>query len=161
RAAALTPERAAALVTAPEQETSWHVLHAAARMAKVAAWKLEPSPPWQPPARTVSLPEPLSVTVGDPPNARRLGPDGLLGRPVGPLRPARRGLCPRRRARPEPALLGAELSDAHCLLGSPVSVNAAAAALPRGHLRGHAAEAARRRRARPAHSEGRANRPVH
>jgi HEAT repeat protein len=83
RAAALTQERAAALVADPEQETSWHVLHAACRLAKTPAWKLEPRPPWRPPPRAEAKSEPMEVPAGDPPNARRLGPDGLTVPPVG------------------------------------------------------------------------------
>jgi hypothetical protein len=52
-------------------------------MAKVPAWRLDPSPLWLPPKVGLSLPEPLSVTPGAPPNPRPLGPDGLVVPPVG------------------------------------------------------------------------------
>src|SRR5205085_1694319 len=47
RAASLTTERAAELVSDPSLETSWHVLDEAARIAKVPLWKLAPDA-WQP-----------------------------------------------------------------------------------------------------------------
>jgi hypothetical protein len=84
RAAALTPQRAAELVADPQRETSWHVLHTAARMMRVPAWRLEPKPPWQPPVRVAVADPPLDVQgPGTPPSARLLGPNRLLVAPVG------------------------------------------------------------------------------
>jgi HEAT repeat protein len=83
RAAALTPARAAYLLEDPTRETSWHVLAAAARMAKVPFWKLEPKPPWQPPAAPVAVPEPLHLGRFSPRAARLLGPGKLLVSPLG------------------------------------------------------------------------------
>jgi HEAT repeat protein len=83
RAAALTPERAAELIAAPERETSWHVLAQAARMQKFPLWRLEPQPPWQPPASVVVAAEPLSLSPKEPPHPRTLGTRKLLAPLVG------------------------------------------------------------------------------
>jgi hypothetical protein len=83
RAAALTADRAAELVREPQRETSWHVLAAAARLAKVPFWKLEPPTPWQPPRGAQEHPVPLTLSRAAPPHARALGPEGTLVAPVG------------------------------------------------------------------------------
>jgi hypothetical protein len=77
RAAALTPERAAELVAAPQQETSWHVLTRAARIAKVPLWELAPEHPWRPAESVVEPPPPLTPRLVVSPNARPLGPERL------------------------------------------------------------------------------------
>jgi aryl-alcohol dehydrogenase-like predicted oxidoreductase len=78
RAAALTPERAAELVADPTQETSWHVLAAAARMAKVPLWDLEPEMPWRPPERVERPPEPITLTPSAAQHTAELGPSKLV-----------------------------------------------------------------------------------
>jgi HEAT repeat protein len=83
RAAALTPARAAYLLEEPTRETSWHVLAAAARLGKVPFWKLEPKPPWQPPAAPPTVPGPLRLERVSPRDARLLGPGKLLVSPLG------------------------------------------------------------------------------
>ncbi len=83
RAAALTPGRAAELVREPDRETSWHVLAAASRLARVPLWKLEPSPPWQPAPAAHSPAVPLQPRPGVPPQTRLLGPDRLTVAPLG------------------------------------------------------------------------------
>jgi hypothetical protein len=83
RAAALTPPRAAHLLAHPEQETSWHVLHAAAALMHRPAWDLEPRPSWQPPTPIAATPAPLAIEVGTPPHARFLGPARLRVPPIG------------------------------------------------------------------------------
>jgi aryl-alcohol dehydrogenase-like predicted oxidoreductase len=75
--------RAASLLEDPTRETSWHVLAAAARLAKVPFWKLEPKPPWQPPAPPPAVPEPLRLERPAPRDARLLGPAKLLVSPLG------------------------------------------------------------------------------
>ncbi len=83
RAAALTVESARELLADPERETSWHVLHTAARLCKVPLWELEPKPPWRPPAVAEAASPQLTLTPGAPPNARPLGPGKLPVAPVG------------------------------------------------------------------------------
>jgi aryl-alcohol dehydrogenase-like predicted oxidoreductase len=83
RAAALTPARAAALVADPSQETSWHVLTKAARLAKVPLWEIEPAEPWRPEEKSLAPAAPLQPYRADPPHARRLGRDGPLVSMVG------------------------------------------------------------------------------
>ena len=83
RGAALTPERAAELVRDPAQETSWHVLAEAARLAKVPFWNLEPQEPLQPPKRAAEAIVPLTLNRPAPPLARLLGPEPLTVCPLG------------------------------------------------------------------------------
>jgi HEAT repeat protein len=83
RAAALIPESAAELVRDPTRETSWHVLAAAARLAKVPLWKLEPDPPWRPETVPDAATEPISLSLPVLQDARVLGPAGLLVSPLG------------------------------------------------------------------------------
>ena len=77
RAAALTPEMAAALVAEPNRETSWHVLQAACRMAKVPIWNIEPITPWQPEPDPMPAAEPIAATPGRAPHLAHLG-DGTM-----------------------------------------------------------------------------------
>jgi aryl-alcohol dehydrogenase-like predicted oxidoreductase len=51
-------------------------------MIRVPAWRLEPTTPWEPPAREAAVLPVLEVTLGTPPRARLLGPRRL---PVAPL----------------------------------------------------------------------------
>jgi hypothetical protein len=81
--AALTPERARELLAHPERETSWHVLHTAARMCKVPLWHLEPKPAWEPPAVEGTPAAPLTIHPGMPPHARPIGPARLLVSRIG------------------------------------------------------------------------------
>jgi hypothetical protein len=83
RAVALTPGRAAELVRDPERETSWHVLSAAARLAKEPLWRLEPQHPWQPPRVAPAAGPPVSVCRPEPPHARPLGSNGSRVAPLG------------------------------------------------------------------------------
>jgi aryl-alcohol dehydrogenase-like predicted oxidoreductase len=83
RAAALTPTRAAELVSGVVPETSWHVLATAARLARVPLWKLEPAPPWRPDPLLQHPVEPLRLRAAAPTQVRRLGPDGLAITPLG------------------------------------------------------------------------------
>jgi diketogulonate reductase-like aldo/keto reductase len=76
RAAALTPERAAALMADPRGETSWHVLARAARLVKAPLWTIEPEQPWRPAERPSPAAEPLTPTRASPPHARPLGSGG-------------------------------------------------------------------------------------
>jgi hypothetical protein len=76
RAAALTPERAAALMADPRGETSWHVLARAAQLAKVPLWTIEPEQPWRPAERPPPAAEPLTPARAAPPHARPLGRGG-------------------------------------------------------------------------------------
>jgi hypothetical protein len=84
RATALTADRAADLVRSPEKETSWHVLAAAARLAKVPLWKLAPTQPWQAPA--TPRPDLAPFDLHQPaalPHARPLGGGRLVVAPLG------------------------------------------------------------------------------
>jgi HEAT repeat protein len=83
RAAALTPERAEALIEDPTRETSWHVLAQAARMRKVPLWRLEPRPAWQPGVDVAAALEPLQPHRTTPPNARALGTSDCQIAPLG------------------------------------------------------------------------------
>jgi HEAT repeat protein len=83
RAAALTPERAAALMADPRGETSWHVLARAARLAKVPLWTIEPEHPWRPVERPQPVVETLTPIRTSPPHARPLGRGGPLVSVVG------------------------------------------------------------------------------
>lgn len=83
RASALTPEWAAELMADPIREMSWHVLAAAAKLARVPLWAIDPDPPWRPPARTIIPAEPLAVRRPDPPHTRFLGTDRIPVAPVG------------------------------------------------------------------------------
>jgi diketogulonate reductase-like aldo/keto reductase len=83
RAAALTPERAAALMADPRGETSWHVLAKAARLAKVPLWAIEPEQPWRPAQQPPPIAETLTPKRATPPQARPLGRDGPLVSVVG------------------------------------------------------------------------------
>jgi aryl-alcohol dehydrogenase-like predicted oxidoreductase/HEAT repeat protein len=83
RAAALTPARAAELVNDPTRETSWHVLAAAARWARVPLWDLEPEQPWQPAEPAPVVAPPLRPAFAAPPHARLLGPGPLAVSLVG------------------------------------------------------------------------------
>jgi HEAT repeat protein len=83
RAAALTPSAAEELVRDPGRETSWHVLAAAARLARVPLWKLGPTRPWRPEAPADAGPAPLRVECPSPPGARLLGPDKVRVTPLG------------------------------------------------------------------------------
>lgn len=83
RAAALTPERAAALMADPRGETSWHVLAKAARLAKVPLWTIEPEHPWQPAERPHPVADALTPTHAAPPHARSLGRGGPFVSVVG------------------------------------------------------------------------------
>jgi HEAT repeat protein len=83
RAAALSPERAAQLLAEPHSETSWHVLHTAAGMMRIPAWRLEPAPAWQAPRHEQAAAPSWNVEPGPPPHARLLGPGRLCVAPVG------------------------------------------------------------------------------
>ncbi|MBL8792605.1 MAG: HEAT repeat domain-containing protein [Planctomycetia bacterium] len=83
RAATLTPERAAALVQHPRQETSWQVLAQAARLMKTPLWKLEPAERWQPAPPVAATVAPLRVQRPAPPRPRLLGPSRLAVAPLG------------------------------------------------------------------------------
>jgi hypothetical protein len=83
RAAALTSETALHLMQHPKEETSWHVLATAARLAKTPLWKLAHEKPWQSPAAAPSPKSPLHIQRPDIPlSARALGPGRI---PVAPL----------------------------------------------------------------------------
>ncbi len=83
RAAILTPAQAAELVKEPSRETSWHVLAAAARLARVPLWKLAPSQPWRPTPTPLPLVEPLRPRAAAPHTTRPLGQDKLALAPMG------------------------------------------------------------------------------
>ncbi len=83
RAAALTPSRAAELVREPARETSWHVLAAAARLARVPLWKLAPAQSWQPPPSLRAVAEPLHPGPVEARPARSLGAEQLEVAPLG------------------------------------------------------------------------------
>lgn len=77
RAAALTPERAAELVADPHRETSWLVLEAACRIAKVPVWTIEPETPWTPPTVPATPKPPIAVSPVSPPHTAFLGRERL------------------------------------------------------------------------------------
>jgi hypothetical protein len=83
RAAALTVAAAEELLRDPSRETSWHVRAAAARLAKVPLWKLEPEHPWKPERIPAATPAPLVLSHNEPPQARLLGPGRLAVAPLG------------------------------------------------------------------------------
>lgn len=85
RAAALTRERADALIRDPARETSWLVLAGAARLRKVPFRRLAPVPAWRPDPVPQHVEAPLHPRpgAGPGPNARRLGRDGPRVAPVG------------------------------------------------------------------------------
>ncbi len=91
RAAALTRERAEQLVDTPDEEVSWHVLAAAAQMAKVPLWHLEPAGerggPAQQQQATIHLSDPRIATETtdalDEALVCRLGDQGPLVSRVG------------------------------------------------------------------------------
>ena len=85
RAAALTLERATALIQEPTRETSWHVLAKAARLMKTPLWNLEPQS-----TRETRGAEPRAsrqaIQLGIPHGAfipRRLGPEQWQVSPLG------------------------------------------------------------------------------
>lgn len=80
RAATLTVERARELVADPEQETSWHVLSEAARIAQTPLWRIAPAETWKPPGSPDRALEPLILGTNASPLTRLLGPH-----PVCPL----------------------------------------------------------------------------
>ncbi|QEL16376.1 HEAT repeat domain-containing protein [Limnoglobus roseus] len=83
RAAALTPTTAAGIVAEPTSETSWHVIEAAGRLAKVPIWEVEPLNPWTPP--TVAKPSlpPLVAPLGAGVATTLVGPDRIAVSRVG------------------------------------------------------------------------------
>lgn len=83
RSAALIPGRAAELIREPARETSWHVLARAAHLTRVPLWKLEPTPPWQPPSVVRIAAEPLQMGLVKARQARSLGPGQPAVAPLG------------------------------------------------------------------------------
>lgn len=73
RAAALTVERARELVADPEQETSWHVLSEAARIAQTPLWRIAPAETWKPAQVQDCALEPLTFGAKTSPLTRLLG----------------------------------------------------------------------------------------
>jgi hypothetical protein len=82
RAAALTPRRVDELIREPVNETSWHVLARAARLARVPLWKLEPTPPWRPSPPSRLAVEPLQPGSAEARQTRLLGPRRLEVAPL-------------------------------------------------------------------------------
>lgn len=80
RAEALTPERAAELVTDPERETSWHVLERACRLAKVPIWEIEPAHAWKPRERPTVPAEPIEAAPTLAAHRTQLGPEVAVSR---------------------------------------------------------------------------------
>jgi aryl-alcohol dehydrogenase-like predicted oxidoreductase len=83
RAAALTRETAAELLTNPSREPSWHVRFAAARLARVPLWEVAPERPWRPEPAPAADAAPLTLARPAPPRARPLGPGGPDVAPLG------------------------------------------------------------------------------
>lgn len=83
RAAALTPERARALLESPTDETSWFVLDRAAKLCKVPPWTLEPQEPWKPPAEPRDERPPISLPPIELVRPVQIGPGGPFVSPLG------------------------------------------------------------------------------
>lgn len=83
RAATLTPEAAARIVADPTTETSWTVIEAACRIARVPLWEVEPANPWTSPPKPPATPTPLAAPLGVSPHTVSLGPDHLRVSRVG------------------------------------------------------------------------------
>lgn len=68
---------ASAIVANPTSETSWHVIEAACRIAKVALWTVTPANSWKPSPSPTPVTVPLSATLGDSTLSVELGPEKL------------------------------------------------------------------------------------
>jgi hypothetical protein len=84
RANSLTTEQAVKLVETPDTESSWHVLAAAARIARVPLWKLAPETPIAFEHREErELAPPLTPVARATPDRRALGLPNILVSPLG------------------------------------------------------------------------------